>query len=206
MFPDSDIQSTYGAVEFGEIAHQAGLSSFDYDVFDDYAYLEQGPDNTILVTALRQRAFPLIRYRIEDMGQVVNHPDGKQSLHMLEGKNTDFVVGSDGYIFYASFFNALINEINKAFGDPIIHFSLRHSGEEEGGTMIASFVLQDENKKEMVEKAARENLENVFTNFSVIDIQFPNHFDHDYTRKFKIIGEGDGLAEVVGGYYQRKAS
>lgn len=206
MFPDSDIQSTYGAVEFGEIAHQSGLSSFDYDIFNDYAYIEQGANNTILVTAYRQRAFPLVRYQIEDMGRVVNHPDGRQSLNTLEGKNTDYLVGADGYIYYASFFNALINEINKAFGDPVIHFTLRHSGEDEGGTMRVSFVLQDHSKKDLVEKAARENLENVFPNYATIAIDFPDHFDHDYTRKFKIIGEGDGLAEVVGGYYQRKAS
>lgn len=206
MFPDSDIQSTYGAVEFGEIAHQSSLSSFDYDIFDNYAYLEQGPDNSILVTSLRQKAFPLIRYQIEDMGQIITHDDGRQSIRTLEGKNTDYLVGADGYIYYASFFNALINEINKAFGDPVIHFTLRHSGEDQNGTMCASFVLSDTSKQDLVEKAARENLENVFANYATIEIAFPQHFNHDYTRKFKIIGVGDGLAEVVGGYYQRKAS
>ena len=43
-----------------------------------------------------------------------------------------------------------------------------------------------------------------FPQFPNITVSFPAHFDHDYTRKFKIIGEGDGLAEVVGGYYKRK--
>ncbi len=206
MFPDSDIQSTYGAVEFGEIAHQSALSSFDYDVFDDYAYLEQGADNTMLVTSYHQKAFPLIRYQIEDMGRVVNHDNGKQSLVNLEGKNTDHLIGSDGYMYYASFFNNFVNEVNKALNDPIIHFMLRHYEENEEKHMQLNFVLQNRAKKEKVEKATREALGKVFSNFHHIHINFPKHFEHDYTRKFKIIGEGDGQAEVVGGYYQRKAS
>ncbi|MDH5722079.1 MAG: hypothetical protein OEY94_01995 [Alphaproteobacteria bacterium] len=205
QFPDSDIQSTYGAVEFGEIAHQKDLRSFDYDVFNDYVYVEQGPENTILVTSYYQRAFPIIRYRIEDTGKVVNHKDGSQSILNLEGKNTDYVTGAGGYMYYASFFNSVINEINKALNDPIIHFTLRHDGEK---VMQLNFVLHPDkqDKKKTVKQAAQNALSSAFLNFETIEITFKKHFDHDYTRKFKIIGEGDGLSEVVGGYYQRKAS
>ncbi|MGH1404495.1 MAG: hypothetical protein ACRBDL_09645 [Alphaproteobacteria bacterium] len=207
MFPDSDIQSTYGAVEFGEIAHQKDLSSFDYDVFDDYAYLEQGPKNSILVTSYRQKAFPLIRYKIEDMGQVVTHDDGSQSIMNLEGKNTDYLVGADGYMYFASFFNQMVNDINRRFNMPIIHFMLRHDqNDDDRRHMQLNFVLKTAGKEEKIEQEIRRIVEPVFENYDHIDIQFPTHFEHDYTRKFKIIGEGDGQAEVVGGYYQRKAS
>lgn len=202
MFPDSDIQSTYGAVEFGEIAHQKDLSSFDYDVFNDYVYIEEGPKNSILVTALEQRAFPLIRYKIEDMGKVETHEDEKQGLTTLEGKNTDYVIGADGYMYFASFFNNFINEVNKELDHPIIHFMLRH----EDKTMQLNFVLQDHDKKEQITTATKDTMNKVFSNFEKIEVNFLNHFDHDYTRKFKVIGEGDGLAEVVGGYHQRLAS
>ncbi len=206
MFPDSDIQSTYGAVEFGEIAHQKGLSSFDYDVFDEYAYLEQGPKNTILVTPYDQRAFPLIRYRIEDMGQVVNNDDGSQSIICLEGKNTDYVVGADNYLYYASFFNEMVNDLNKQLGSPIIHFMLRHDQSEEESYLQANFVLNTPEKEKQVKDGALSILKKTFANYDRVSVAFPQHFEHDYTRKFKIIGEGDGMAEVVGGYYQRKAS
>lgn len=202
MFPDSDIQSTYGAVEFGEIAHQKGMSSFDYNVFNDYVYVEEGPENSILVTALHQRAFPLIRYKIEDMGKIETHENGAQSLTTLEGKNTDYIVGADGYMYFASFFNNFINKVNKEMGDPIIHFMLRH----EDRTMQLNFVVKNKNTEKKIEKAALDTMNKVFSNFEKIEINFLNYFDHNYTRKFKIIGEGDGLAEVVGGYHQRKAS
>ncbi len=201
-FPDSDIQSTYGAVEFGEVAHQKGRSSYDYDVFGEYAYLEQGPDNTILVTAYGQRAFPLIRYKIEDMGRVVNNEDGSQSLLSLEGKNSDYIIGADGYMYFASFFNNFVNELNEALNHPIIHFMMRHEERDGQKFMALNFVLKNENKKDKVKKATLETLGKVFANYDHLDVQFPKSFDHDYTRKFKIIGEGDGLAEVVGGYHQ----
>ncbi len=206
MFPDSDIQSTYGAVEFGEIAHQRGLSSFDYDVFDDYGYIEQGPNNSILVTAYQQRAFPLLRYKIEDMGQVVNHKDGSQSITCLEGKNCDYLVGADGYMYFASYFNHIINDINARYNMPIIHFMLRHDDNEHGKVMQLNFVLKKPGKEEKIKAEVMQTVGKTFSNYDHIDVNFPEFFEHDYTRKFKIIGEGDGLAEVVGGYYQRKAS
>lgn len=206
MFPDSDIQSTYGAVEFGEIAHQSGLNSFDYKVFDNYAYAEQGPGNSILITAYHQRAFPLIRYQIEDMGRIVQEPDGTQFIKSLEGKNTDYLIGADGYMYFASFFNTFVNELNRDFGKTIIHFMLRHDTQGPNTTLQLNFVTLTPDKQEEIRKAALSVIAEVFSNYDLIDIQFRDNFAHDYTRKFKIIGEGDGLAEVVGGYHQRMAS
>lgn len=206
MFPDSDIQSTYGAVEFGEIAHQHGINSFDYKVLSNYGFVEQGPGGTLLVTSYHQRAFPLIRYQIEDMGRLIDNEDGSQVIKSLEGKGSDYLIGADGYMYFASFFNTVVNEINRDFGKPIIHFMLRHSSESGQLYMQLNFVLSNTEMKTDIEKAARSVISEVFSNYDRIDINFPAHFDHDYTRKFKIIGEGDGLAEVVGGYHQRMAS
>lgn len=206
MFPDSDIQSTYGAVEFGEIAHQKGLNSYNYNVFDNYAFLEQGPNNSLLVTSYRQRAFPLIRYKIEDLGTVVNNDDGTQCLLSLEGKNTDYLIGADNYMYFASYFNSFINDVNARLNDPIIHFALRHGKDNGLKYMHLNFVLADPEKKEQIYQAAMGTMRTTFANYDRIEVHFPHSFNHDYTRKFKIIGEGDGLAEVVGGYYQHKAA
>ncbi|MBV1889314.1 MAG: hypothetical protein KUG67_03615, partial [Proteobacteria bacterium] len=112
QFPDSDIQTSYGTLETGIIAHQKGLNSADYTTFTDFAYIEQGEHNTLLVTPYDQAAFPLIRYRIEDMGRLINHENETQSILSLEGKNTDYIIGADGYMYCTSFFNNFVNEIN----------------------------------------------------------------------------------------------
>ncbi len=203
MFPGSDIQMTYGAVEIGEVAHQFGPSSFDYEVFTDFAHLEEGPDDTLLVTSLHQRAFPMIRYQMEDKGQVQTDETGRQFLLNLEGKNTDFLVGADGHRYYTSFFNHMINKLNEEFGYPIVHFMLRH----EEPALALNFVLKSDDIKiqRQIEKACLPLLSRTFPQFRSITVNFPMHFNHDYTRKFKVIGQGDGLAEVVGGYYRKTA-
>lgn len=203
MFPDSNIEITYGAVELGEVAHQMGPSSFDYHVFKDYAHVEETGDDSLLITSLRQKTFPMIRYKMEDKASVVTASTGKQLLVNLEGKNTDYLIGADGEKYYASFFNRMVNAINYEIGGNIIHFMMRH----EGDTAQLNFVLKSQNDahKTKIENEAISIVSKTFPQFKNISVNFPAHFDHDYTRKFKIIGEGDGLAEVVGGYYKKKA-
>lgn len=209
MFPDARIEITYGAVEVGEVAHQYGPSSFDYEVFSDFAYLEKGEQaNTLLITSLQQKSFPMIRYQMEDTGIVETDEDGQQFLINLEGKNTDFLIGADGEKYYTSFFNHMVNMLNGEFGNasgvPILHFMLRHDTPD----LQMNFVLRDLGDikvKRDIEQACLSTMSRTFPQFENIVVNFVDHFDHDYTRKFKIIGEGDGLAEVVGGYYKHKA-
>ncbi|MFP4312735.1 MAG: hypothetical protein ACLFR0_00290 [Alphaproteobacteria bacterium] len=204
MFPGSRIEMTYGAVELGEIAHQSGTSSFDYKVFDNFAHVEESEDDALYITSLRQKSFPMIRYKMEDKASVQTDENGTQYLHNLEGKNTDYLIGADGQKYYASFFNHMVNLLNGECMSAIIHFMMRH----EGQAASLNFVLQDESPryKAYIEAEATRIFRETFPQFEHISVNFMDHFNHDYTRKFKIIGEGDGLAEVVGGYYKRKAS
>ncbi len=204
MFPNARIEITYGAVELGELAHQHGDSSFDYKVFNTYAYVEDGDHDAMIITSLQQQAFPMIRYQMEDKAHIVNDPDGTQYLMNLEGKNTDFLYGADGGKYYASFFNTMVNDLNAECTGNIIHFMMRH----EGVRADLNFVLKEQNEAHQtyIIHESRKIIAETFPQFSDISVNFPDHFNHDYTRKFKIIGEGDGLSEVVGGYYKRKAS
>lgn len=204
MFPDARIEITYGAVELGELAHQDGTSSFDYKVFEDFAYIEETEDDSLLVTSLLQHSFPMIRYKMEDKATVKTDITGQQFLINLEGKNTDYLIGADGNKYYASFFNHMVNYLNGECMSAIIHFMMRH----EGSAASLNFVLQDDSEehKAYIEKMAVKVFSETFPQFDNVSVNFMDHFNHDYTRKFKIIGEGDGLAEVVGGYYKRKAS
>jgi phenylacetate-coenzyme A ligase PaaK-like adenylate-forming protein len=205
MFPGARIEMTYGAVEIGEIAHQNGQSSCDYKVFDQFAYVEEGPENSILVTTLRQSSFPLIRYKMEDKAQIVTKPNGQQYLMKLEGKNSDFLLRSDGQLCYASYFNDFINRINPACKNAIIHFKLSHTEK----TAKLAFVLKMEhrntNTHTLIEREAMHMMRLNFPQFTNVNVTFPDHFDHDYTRKFKIIADENSAAEVVGGYYKQAA-
>ncbi len=202
MFPNSDIQCSYGASECGMIAHQSALSSHDYDVLDELVYLEQSPDNGLLVTTYQQTAFPLIRYKIEDMGRIINCDHEKQKIKSLEGRKSDHLIGEDGYMYFPSFFNVFINELNKTLNGPIIDFMLRHGYEDSMSYIQFNFVLTGHAKEDKIRKAAMNILKPVFANYDHISIAFPHHIDHnDNTTKYKIIECGDATPQVLGGYY-----
>ena len=203
MFPNARIEMTYGSVELGELAHQHGQSSFDYEIFNEFSYVEESQNDSLIITSLHQKAFPMIRYEMEDKAQVVNNANGTQYLMCLEGKNTDFLQINDGEKYYASFFNCCVNAMNEECGGNIIHFMMRY----QGNSAQMNFVLKERNgsHEEYINAQTRQIMAETFPHFTDVTISFPAHFDHDYTRKFKIIGQGDGLAEVVGGYYKRKA-
>jgi len=203
MFPNSDIQCSYGATECGIVAHQSSLNSFDYDVFDKYVYLEQGPDNSILVTTYHQKAFPLIRYKIEDMGRVINYNDGTQKIKSLEGNNSDHLTGTDGYMYFPSFFNIFINELNKALNDPIIDFTLSYddgSGNNDKTNLHLKFVLTDHTKKDKIRKTALEILKPIFANYKRITISFQPFIEHDFTTKYKVIQHNDAPPQRLSKY------
>ena len=193
QFPDSDIQTSYGTLETGIIAHQKGLNSADYTTFTDFAYIEQGEHNTILVTPYDQAAFPLIRYRIEDMGRLINHENETQSILSLEGKNTDYIVGADGYMYCTSFFNNFVNEINKALNNPVIHFSLRHNTIDRLKVLQLNFVLSNPEKMRKVQEVALDTCHKVFSNYDQIDIAFLNSLELSSNKNFKIIDRDEKL-------------
>ena len=202
MFPESDIQCSYGAAECGMLAHQSSMSSYDYDVLDDYVYLEQGPGNSILVTTYNQTAFPLIRYKIEDMGRVISYKDGTQKIKSLEGSNTGYLIGADGYMYFPSFFNIFINELNKALNDPVMDFVLRYKNDKSGAPhhLDLSFVLSNPAKQDKIRKTALEVLKPVFANYKHITVSFPHHIEHDFTAKYKIINSKSAMPEKLGSY------
>ena len=90
VFINSNIENTYGAVEFGEIAHQVKGNKNEFEVFSEFCYLENFEDK-IVVSSFINRTFPIVRYIMEDIGKIVNK-DGKQYIVDLIGKNTNQII------------------------------------------------------------------------------------------------------------------
>ena len=98
----------YGASEVGGIAFEnpAGELIVSEEnllleiVGDDGAPLEDGRPGSILITDLRNRAMPFIRYRIGDMGTLVSplpgSPDVRKRLGSLEGRLNDTILLPSG--------------------------------------------------------------------------------------------------------------
>jgi hypothetical protein len=89
FFYSTDIRMSYGTMEFGQIAQQVpGKSLFTYEVYPDVAFVENDKDSNLIVSAYNHKTIPMLRYRTDDKGTVVNS-SGKQYIVNLVGKQAD---------------------------------------------------------------------------------------------------------------------
>ncbi|MGH1376512.1 MAG: hypothetical protein ACRBCK_09205 [Alphaproteobacteria bacterium] len=196
-FPESDIQSSYTTLTCGCIAHQKALNSFEYDVMSNRVHLEQGPDNTILLTSFYPRQFPLIRYKVTDTGRIVTHENGTQSIQPLEGKADNHIVNSKDYLFFTSYFNDVVNRINKSMNDPIRFFSVRHDKKFGKQYLRLHCVVEHEKKNEQIAHMAWEILSHTFANYHYIDIKFKTFSDQVLENNFQVVDRKEGFADEI---------
>ncbi len=102
FFPNCDIRLSYGTIEFGQIAQQIPNSNsiFDYIVFNDVAYVENTNENQLIVTNYLYNTLPMIRYQIDDYGEVF-YKNNEIIIKNLIGKNNKFNINYielDNYI------------------------------------------------------------------------------------------------------------
>lgn len=103
LFTQSDIRMSYGTVEFGQIAQQVPDNLYTYQVYNDLCYIENN-HNYLVVTHLRYRTMPLVRYQTDDIGHVY-WKDKHQYINGLVGKQNKH------YDFLA--FDSEVNKINQ---------------------------------------------------------------------------------------------
>jgi phenylacetate-coenzyme A ligase PaaK-like adenylate-forming protein len=103
IFKKTDIRLSYGTIEFGQIAQQIPGKMFDYEVFNDIAFVENDDENNLIVTNFLFKTMPIIRYKTDDKG-IVTSNNNKQVIKNLVGKN-------NGEFNYTSI-DDIINKIN----------------------------------------------------------------------------------------------
>ena len=112
IFHDAVVKSAYGCMESAAIGYQcAGKTLSDYHVFP-YQYVEivdsetgdvlpDGEFGEIIISTLKRRLIPLVRYKTGDIGRLTNDDCacGKQSqvLH-VKGRSQDMVVSASLHV------------------------------------------------------------------------------------------------------------
>ncbi len=197
VFPKSHVQDSYGSVELGEIAHE--VSPKQLGVFSHLAYIENHPTDDgqyeLVITRLKQTNFPFIRYKMGDVG-VVRRSNDTWQLTNIEGKDSNFLQSPDGKRFRPSFFNQMVNAINRSCDDCIVEIKVL---EKRRGQLVVYFVLSQRTEEERVERAAREYLSKEMGQSFTYDIQFVDAISHDYRRKFRVIERASDEVEYAGG-------
>ena len=195
-FKGSNIENTYGAVEFGEIAHQVKGEANTYEVFEQFCYLENR-DDKIVVTSFINSTFPIIRYVMEDVGTIVNK-NGKQYITNLVGKNTNQIM-IQGKTFTSIEVDSMINYVNK--DGNIISIVIEYDSDSIDVTYI-TYKEYASDLKRAITHGTRETLSGIFKSIN-IDVRFTEEYKHDYLKKFKIIIKKNNIDnEPVGGYFK----
>ena len=196
IFIDSNIENTYGAVEFGEIAHQVKDDKNTFEVFDKFCYLEN-KDGKIVVTSLINDTFPIIRYVMEDVGTIVNK-NGKQYITNLIGKNTNQII-IDQNKFTSLDVDKLIDSVN--ISDNIISIVIKYDNHSIDINYILNTVYTSE-ERQTITNDTYSFMSNYFYS-AKYKVQFLEDYKHDYLKKFKIIVKKDDTdAEPVGGFFR----
>ena len=198
IFQNSNIENTYGAVEFGEIAHQVKDDKNTFEVFNQYCYLENREDK-IVVTSFINPTFPIIRYIMEDVGTIVNK-NGRQYITNLIGKNTN-QIRIDNTQFSSLDVDRLIDSVN--IDNKIVSIVMKYDINSIDIHYIVH-IMYNNDDKDVITKNTQNFLNQYFTqvNYKVV---FTEDYTHDYLKKFKIIIKKDNTDnEPVGGYFKYK--
>lgn len=195
-FINSNIENTYGAVEFGEIAHQVKGDKNTFEVFNQFCYLEN-KDDKIVVTSLINDTFPIIRYIMEDIGVIVNK-NGKQYITNLIGKNTNQIIINENK-FTSLDVDKLIDFVN--ISNNIISIIIEYD-EHSIDINYIIYSLYNIEDQEIIINKTHKFMSNYFYRMNY-NVNFLEKYKHDYLKKFKIIVKKNNTdAEPVGGYFK----
>lgn len=100
------VTDTYGCEEFWVIASEDGsgygrlVNNADLYVevleLDKDVPVKEGEIGRLVITDLYNKAFPMIRYALGDLGSIITTKDGKQYLNQLAGRQADMLYTTDG--------------------------------------------------------------------------------------------------------------
>ncbi|MDX1538459.1 phenylacetate--CoA ligase family protein [Arsukibacterium sp.] len=130
------VANGYGARDAGFIAHQCPAGSLHIsaediivEIIDDNGQvLPAGQTGEIVITHLQTQAFPFVRYRTGDMGQLSNTPcscgRGLPVLAHVSGRTTDFMLTTAGDKLHALSLIYVLRDLKEIRQFKIIQHSL----------------------------------------------------------------------------------
>ncbi len=118
----TEIYDVYANSEAGALAVECKKHK-GYHILEDHILLENGKDESILMTTLEQFDIPFIKYELGDRGKIVY---GKcicgivgHRINKIEGRTEDYFYNRKGEKIFASFLRQLTLKANAKFGDII---------------------------------------------------------------------------------------
>lgn len=112
----------YGCREYWPMAYSdfaGNLPVITDNIFIEQIYNEEHGKNEILITLLKNNSWPLVRYRLEDLGEL-KFQDSQVLLSLERGRKADFFTFSGDRRFNAIIFSGLARSVCEIYGETVI--------------------------------------------------------------------------------------
>lgn len=112
----------YGCREYWPMAYSnlAGdLEVIKDNIFIEQIYNEEHQKNELVITLLKNQTWPLLRYRLEDLGECI-FENSNILLNLERGRKADFFMFSNNRRFNAIIFSGLARSICEIYGKNVI--------------------------------------------------------------------------------------
>lgn len=174
----------YASVECGMIAFQTNKSD-SYCINEDAVLLEtyeQDGLSEVVISNLRNKTFPIIRYEIGDAidfgDSHIDPKFGLKTLKQIYGKYLDFILLPDQTIV-----SPHIPKQDLTHTEGVAKFKLVQSSKDQ----VDIFIQRNEKWKDSMEQELREKLNKGFKNQLRLNFEYVDKLDRGDKRKFKCI-------------------
>ena len=153
---DCKTANQYGCREYWPMAYSdldGSLRVITDNIFIEQMYNKEHDKNEILITLLKNNSWPLVRYQLEDLGQL-SFDNSRVLLYLERGRKADFFTFSGNRRFNAIIFSGLARSICEIYGqNVIIQFQVI---KEKKDKLLVKLRLSDCNQSEVMERYIEE--------------------------------------------------
>jgi phenylacetate-CoA ligase len=187
---NADVFDIYGSTEFKEVAWECEKHE-GYHINEDEIIIEivqngkrvrHGVVGNIVITDLRNKLMPLIRYQIYDKGVLITEKCSCGRTFSLmkpyAGRSSEYITLPDGGILSPYLFTTSIEKING-----LLQYQIVQTTKDK---ISVSVVTNSENSKQ-VGFSIKDILSNITNKLMEIEVQFKTKLDIEENRKFKVV-------------------
>ena len=188
------VYNEYGSGEVGTIAHECEKGKLHINsenvlveiVSEDGSRCSNGEIGQIVITELNNTFFPLIRYKIGDMGKLSEEKclcgRGLPVLEGVYGRAYDVIKTPYGKKYHPSFFNYIFKEIDK-YNFGIKQFQVI---QQEKSKLLVNIVTSKPTTEKLVYQIKRMINDNIQYNF-IIDIENVKAIQREKSGKIRVV-------------------
>lgn len=169
----------YGCREYWPIAYsnlQGKLEIIKDNVYIEKIYNEEHGSNEIVITLLKNSTWPLVRYRLEDLGNYI-FENSSIYLTLERGRKADFFILAENRRFNAIIFSGLARSICELYDNNVIlQFQIVKESKK---TLSVKLKLNEEADKQEVMDRYKAELQKIVGDDIHINIQEISYIEPD---------------------------